>query len=612
MTSKSTVRAVNYRRLSNLSSMGTMNHALAILGTIGLILSVLTAGMISSSEDGSADSLLPTFEDQHHLQSYLSDIDPARFSSQGGLIATESDEGVGYSGTNVQVAGVDEMDVVKTDGVHVFIVSDSGILIIKAYPPEELMNLSYINASSLWQGDDCTVMIRGIFIQEDRMAVISILYLLQVMGNQSFPDYETLTLVSILDISEPREPILLGSHGVSGYPIASRMMGGIIYAIAQDWIPEDDPGVLVIENGDTVTMEASQIRYDPEAEPGCFVNILSVSMEDLSSEEFSVLAQDTSIVYMSTSSIYLTFTKWFGLGWEEMNAVMTTVYRLSVTGLHVEPVARGEMAGWPLNQFALDERDGYLRAVTTVEGFVTHNCVYVMDSSLTIVGSISEVAPGETVYSARFLDELLYLVTFERVDPLFVIDLGIPTQPRILGALHVPGFSSYLHPLGDGHLLGIGMENSSVKLSLFNVTDPQQPQESDRLLIGDFSCSEALWDHKAVFVDQELELLAIPIAFQDEMQWRNGIMVFNISVQEGIESLGFVDMGDSWGPLRSIRIGDLLYTISPSMVLISSIDDLSQVNLLIYQLQSGYWSDQYPYAASDGDDRGSPWDPAFL
>jgi uncharacterized secreted protein with C-terminal beta-propeller domain len=270
-----------------------------------------------------------------------------------------------------------------------------------------------------------------------------------------------------------------------------------------------------------------------------------------------------------------------------------------------------------LDQFSMDEYDSHFRVATTTYGETTGNHVYILDMGLNIVGSLEGLAPGEMIYSARFMGERGYMVTFRQVDPLFVIDLSDPNNPRELGYLKVTGYSDYLHPYDENHLIGIGKETTEegefawyqgVKISLFDVSDVSNPQEIDKLEIGDRGTdSPVLWDHKAFLFDKSRNLLVIPIleAKVDPAQYPEGVppdaygepvwqgaYVFHVSLDGGIEEKGKITHVENiadpekeyyyyYSPFaveRSLYIEDVLYTISQAKIKMNSLETLDYIN----------------------------------
>lgn len=575
----------------------------------------LFTGMALSDEGeiSTGESILPAFQSTSDL------IDHLASRSQTGLVYSEGngleiDDGESsHSETNIQVEGVDEMDMVKTDGSHLFIANYQGINIVKAYPAKALSNLSFIPSSSLIELSlgNCTVSPQGIFLDGDNLVVISMIYdwgpfneWNEAMG--TIASIGEMTAISLVDVSDPSSPVLEKSWGISGYVVGARMIGGVVYVISQEWIwfADEVPLPRIMNGKEVVELEGSDIRYDPQGDlRDGYINLIAIDMNSFEFETLSVLAGWTSTVYMSHESIYIAMRNWepiplFGsaVGANEVYSnIMSSIFSIEVSGVSMQPVAKGEVPGWLLNQFSMDEYEGHLRVVTTTSWQPPENCVFVLDRSLNVSGSLSGIGPSETVQAARFYGDLLYLVTFERIDPLFVIDLKDPSNPVALGELEVPGFSAYLHRINQDRVIGIGMENSSVKVAMYDVSDPYSPIEVSKYLVeGEYSYSEALWDHHAILIDAQKGLLVISLRYLNSSNetWVHGTAVFNVSDDE-VTLRGIIDLGEwSWNP-RSVYIDDLLYSISTTTIMVNDIADLSEVNLLVFQAQSGYWN-EYP------------------
>lgn len=301
----------------------------------------------------------------------------------------------------------------------------------------------------------------------------------------------------------------------------------------------------------------------------------------------------------------------------------TTVQKISVEGKDISVKASGNVPGVPLNQFSMDEYEGYFRIATTNSQWNTErsaNHVYVLGSDMSVVGKLEDLAPGERIYSARFMGDRLYLVTFRNIDPLFVIDLADPAQPSVLGKLKIPGYSDYLHPYDETHIIGIGKETEEdkendiawqqgLKLALFDVSDVEHPKELAKYTIGDRgSDSYALHDHKAFLFSKEKSLLVIPVTVAeiDESKYPNGIdsraygdyvfqgaYVFRLTVEDGFGLQGkithvddpekFVKSGHYWfdngeNVMRSLYIGNTLYTISLGKIKMNELGTLKPIN----------------------------------
>src|SRR5690606_13084850 len=217
----------------------------------------------------------------------------------------------------------------------------------------------------------------------------------------------------------------------------------------------------------------------------------------------------------------------------------TLIYRFKLSQDEVEYQNRGSVPGNILNQFSMDESGDTFRIATTTDtyspttGSWTGNNLYVLNrDSMKVTGKIEDIAPGERIKSVRFIGNRGYMVTFKNVDPLFVIDLKDPANPTILGKLKIPGWSDYLHPYDENHLIGFGREVDpkgetaefltsefllGMKLSIFNVSDVANPVEMHKEIIGARgTTSELLYNHKALLFDKEKNLLAFPITITEK------------------------------------------------------------------------------------------------
>jgi len=314
----------------------------------------------------------------------------------------------------------------------------------------------------------------------------------------------------------------------------------------------------------------------------------------------------------------------------------TVIYRFALNNGKLDYTGKGQVPGSILNQFSMDENGGFFRIATTKgdmwrEGENTSkNNLYVLDSDLDICGSLEDVAPGERIYSVRFMGDRAYMVTFKKVDPLFVIDLKDANNPTILGALKIPGYSDYLHPYDENHIIGFGKDtielsktgsggnsNSTtayyqgMKIALFDVSDVNNPKEKFKEMIGDRGTdSELLRDHKALLFSREKELMAFPVTLMEIKDGGNikagnmpaygsftfqGAYVYNIDIEEGfklkarishISEDEYSKSGDRWydsnkNVERIIYIGDDIYTISKGMIKANSIKDMKEKGSLL-------------------------------
>lgn len=300
----------------------------------------------------------------------------------------------------------------------------------------------------------------------------------------------------------------------------------------------------------------------------------------------------------------------------------TMIHRIRIKNGNIQYQASGGIPGYVLNRFSMDEHQGHFRIATTTgqvwrsgDGGANNN-VYVLDMDLAVVGGLQDIAPGESIYSARFMGNRGYLVTFKKVDPFFVIDLSDHENPVILGELKIPGYSNYLHPYDENHVIGIGKDAhdmgdfawyQGVKLSLFDVSDVQNPKEISQFIIGDRGTdSLALYDPHAFLFSREKNLLVIPILLAeiDDSKYPDGASpsthgdytycgayIFDISIGDGIDLKGRIthtdypsqshsywNYGSSYRVKRSFYAEDVLYTVSDSILNMNNLNDLDQIN----------------------------------
>lgn len=297
----------------------------------------------------------------------------------------------------------------------------------------------------------------------------------------------------------------------------------------------------------------------------------------------------------------------------EVERRKTVIHKIGISNGDIEYKEKGEVPGYLLNQFSLDEFDNHLRVATTTELYVRnkaemYNNVYVLDEDMDKVGEIGAIARDERIYSTRFLGDRLYMVTFKRVDPLFVIDLSNPENPKVLGELKIPGFSDYLHPYDEDHIIGIGKETEGnewggvsikgVKVALFDVSDVENPKQVDSIEIGERGTdSEALRDHKAFLFDKRNDLVVIPIrevkgevyderGYYRQRIWQ-GAYVLEVSPEKGVKVRGKISHGEEderyyWNSpsavRRSLYMDDVLYTVSARKIMMNGIEDGSDIN----------------------------------
>ncbi len=534
--------------------------------------------------------------------------------------AEATDSSVDYSETNIQVEGVDEADIVKCDGEYVYLALNDRVLIVKAYPPEDAEVVTEIRLNGT---------VSGMFINGDRLVIFESQvqeYILRPSEKVPF-HRDLLTHTRVYDIEDRGKPVLVRSVSSDGTYFASRMIGDYVYVLVNRpaYIEEDEVVLpILIDDYRVEEIQPSEIYFANVTDYWyAFTTVVAINIQedDLEPVHETFLFGASRAIYVSMNNIYIAIPRYDA----DEGSEKTEIHRIRIEGSEIVSESSGEVAGTVLNQFSMDEYQGNFRIATT-EGHVSRtfdqatssNHLYVLNADLTVVGRLENLAQGERIYSARFMGERCYLVTFKKVDPLFVISLEDPANPRVLGKLKIPGYSNYLHPYSENLLIGIGKETveaeegdfawyQGVKISLFDVSDVENPKELAKYIIGDRGTeSPVLWDHKALLFDKERNLLAIPVlvAEIDEEKYPEGAppythgdyvwqgaYVFSITENSITLRGGITHVEDDSDLLKSgyyfysehsvkrtLYIGDFLYTISDKNIKMNNLTTLQEVN----------------------------------
>jgi hypothetical protein len=320
------------------------------------------------------------------------------------------------------------------------------------------------------------------------------------------------------------------------------------------------------------------------------LTILTINLDHgLYQADADALMGDAQVVYGSPRSLYVATQRWVDPSTpvDRLPSTQTTaIQRFDASDPdRTTLVAGGEVPGYLLNQFSLSEDQGRLRVATTSRPIwwngvqappASQSSVTVLadqDGALTPIGSVSGLGAGQQIYSVRFLGDKAYVVTFRRIDPLYVVDLSTPTRPKVAGELELEGYSSYLHPVGDGLLLGVGQDATEqgsqlgTQLSLFDVSDLAHPSRLSQRRVGSSSSSDVEYDHHAFLYWAPEKLAVLPVSiYHDGSDPFSGAIGFRVG-RSRIDEVGRVehtDAGASYSPgiRRSVVVGDRLFTIS--------------------------------------------------
>ena len=496
-----------------------------------------------------------------------------------------SDTGA-YSDTNLRENGVGEADIVKTDGKNIYTLCRS-VVTITAIDNGSMEKLASIE-------QDAERYVEDIYVQDDKLVLFGTLG--RQVGNSEDSDgyYENNTYVQVYDISDPSNPKEIGNMEQSGGYNTSRIVDGYVYVLSQFHPYEDNVtarDLWYIPEVQGKSIEAENIYMPQEAEGNEYTIITAFSLDNPSEKTDSKAVFGYSdVCYVSENNIYITSNYY-----EDSDVSRTLIRKISYTDGKLVGVAQTKIKGMLNDSFSIDEYEGNLRLVTTIDEIYSNddimplnetadktekavaenvkdavpgtNSLYVLNDKLEIIGSIHNLAKDEIIYSARFMGDTGYFVTYRQVDPLFSVDLSDPENPKILGELKIPGFSEYLHPYGDGKLLGIGMDVSEdgfttegVKLSMFNVTDPSNVTEENKYTIEESYGTDVGYNYKGVFVDVQKNLFGF-VTYHDGVTYQ----LYTYDEAEGFKEVMSRQLSGYEGS-RGLYIGDVFYLVSGNMI----------------------------------------------
>lgn len=535
--------------------------------------------------------------------------------------------GADYSKTNVQVEGIDEADIVKTDGAYLYIFNTvrNEIYIVKADGGNmERTATICVEEERYGRG-------REMYLSDGRLMLVTSGWREDTDAGKErteetvryYTEKEVTGLLTY-DISDRHAPELLSALEQDGSLVASRFTGGMVYLVTSyDNMWRGAYDLFVIEDGEDyenmpfvrekekeellyraipqaggerIAPDCIYISGEPDSEEFLVLTAMSPQEPQRFSDIKSFMA-GSGHCYVSGSYIYVGSSRWQT---QEIPYDRTELYRFAYDGGVITPAGQVTVKGTLNNQFSMDEYNGYLRIVTTVNEYGTDradgydwfsrkesNALYIYDKELQLTGSIEDLAPDEHIESARLLGDTGYFVTFRRTDPLFSVDLSNPAKPEILGELKIPGFSEYLHPYGGNLLLGIGYHadertgaTTGLKLSMFDVSDPSDVKEIHKTVLEEFYYTSVSGVHKAALVDAEKNIIGIPARGSGSRGDYNVYLVFGYDREAGFYQKLSEGYALDWGSddfyeadfkqmffssdCRGLYIRDALYLVNPA------------------------------------------------
>ncbi len=588
----------------------------------------------------------PNYREMKTFETMSAPMDAAADESATAGAAVTVEE---YSTTNIQVAGVDEADIVKNDGKYIYLVKGNTVRVVQAYPAAEMKELSRV------QFDRKDFYPSDMYVDGNKLVVIGTAY--DSLWNQPYVSeksgkmpiiageyyYGGMTKMYIFDVSDHSAIKKFRDLSYEGNYTSSRKIGDMVYLVMNkpeyryvlpiDWSEHDIVPLYKDSSvGKVETMAGcDDIMYLPGSQSTNYIVVSGVSIADKTLAPVDrVVIGSTGSIYASPKNLYVAETKypWFHLDYDNQPEEQTTVHKFSLSKENINYLGKNDVSGHIINQFSMDEYKDNFRIATTI-GHAWDTVkkatsgVYTLDEDLKMLGKVDGIAPGEEIYSTRFVGDRVYMVTFKKVDPFFVIDLSDAVNPRILGKLKIPGFSDYLHPYDENHIIGFGKNAldastdeteqrqldfawyQGVKIAMFDVTDVTNPVEMFKVEIGDRGTdTPVLNDHKALLFDKNKGLMVLPVTVAEVSQAQKddpqvskstygspifqGAYVYNVSLDKGFELRGKIShytenevkdkAGYYWSGnsdiQRALYIGEYLYTVSQSMVRANNLSDL--------------------------------------
>ena len=554
-----------------------------------------------------------------------------------------------YSTTNIQVENVDEADITKTDGDYIYSLSEEKVIIT------DVRDETQIKIASEIEPDDSDIIPIDLILYNNKLVVIG--EKIESSAKYYYRNYNNITFVSIYDISDKENPKEVKNYQLEQTYYTSRCIDGRLYVISSGYLKEENDEIVTYyyEDGEQIDPGYKNIKRIKDLNTDAQTILSMLDLNNINEKvKVNSYLMDVENAYVSENNIYLLDEKyeWKYSGTPEISSIFgfkgilgafsndyyenedsgtyTNIYKFNLLeDGSIKYDKKAEEKGETINQFSIDEYAGNLRmALYDSEG----SRVVIFNNEMEKIGETEALAEGERMYSSRFLGNKAYLVTYKTIDPLFVIDLSNPERPEVLGELKIPGYSTYLHPYDENHLIGIGMQTeervnrdssgrvrstsaviTGMKMALFDVTDVNNPVQISDTVIGDSRTTSAiLTNHKALLFSKEKQLLAIPVNnYTEDFEIENssdeydsivssytnynkqyvseGYFVYNINLTDGFTLKGTITHEKTKSNkfyynvsrlLRGLYIDDNLYTVSEDYVKVNRLEDLQEISQL--------------------------------
>lgn len=527
----------------------------------------------------------------------------------------EESKSLDYSTTNNQVSNVEEADIVKTDGNYIYYVTNNKLIIIDNKDPK--------NLKETYKEDykDSNFSPQEIYIYNSKLVVLGNTYIssrddLKTFTNSTMDcvSYNNKTKAIIYDISNKENVSQVRELELTGNLLSSRMINDCLYIVSNQYI--NTYRILKREisefNGDeykpvyrdtAISKEEKKIEYNQiecfdEISSANFLTIAGINVNNNEEANIKTFLGSGSEIYVSENNMYIAKNNInYNYSTREMQSNSTKILKLSLNNTDIDYKAEADIPGYINNQFSMDESNGTFKIATTIGAQwvineKTTNSLFILDENLEELGRIEELAKGEKIYSVRYTNDRAYIVTYKQVDPLFVIDISDSKNPTLLGELKIEGYSTYLHPYDENHLIGFGYDTkfngrttttNGLKMVMFDITDLSNPKELFKVEIGDrYTSSSLLYNHKALLFSKEKNIIGFPInSYKNKSIYK--AQIYNIDLENGFTLKGEIIQNSSTNQIeRIIYIGNIYYTVSQNEIQaidMNTLEELSSIKL---------------------------------
>ena len=515
----------------------------------------------------------------------------------------------GYADTNVRETGVGEGDVVKTDGKNLYIQNGQNIQIVSiaGKEMEQLASIQLEEEKQIYElyieGDSLLVAYTET-VYEEAAEEASASDTGEVSKDVAYlGEVYNYTGIAVYNVAEPSRPELVDTFTQSGVFYTMRVKGGYVYLLSHFYadLPEDRNAIeSYIPEVQGKSLESSRI-FLPQYQRGSQYTVISsfAVAEPSKKTDSAAVFGNAGLYYVSGENIYICEDDYSG---EETEVAQTCIRKIGYKDGVLEAKGQTKIDGILHDSFSIDEYKGNLRLVTTVSQtgdqavpllksgvaeepgteIKDSNSLYVLNADLEITGEIHDLAEGEQIYSARFIGDTGYFVTYRQTDPLFSADLSDPAEPKIIGALKIPGFSEYLHPFGEGKLLGIGMDvdetgtvTNGVKVSMFDISDPSDVEEVQKYILEDTYSTDITYDYRAALISEEKNLIGFTAYGQTQIYY-----VLSYDNENGF-TVRFSREMMSYAEIRGLYVGETFYLVAGNIVEAYTMDTFDKIDDIV-------------------------------